>query len=135
MHHEWSFVNLHHSQALLWASLRVSGARPGCTDKPCCCMLQTQEMQEVNSKLLARAQSVEEKHNQMMQHVTQMNECLKLKTLENERLQTELNLLKRSMKVSFLSTKEEILFRRARCVLMRTSCGLHDALQHVLGAW
>ena len=56
-------------------------------------------MQEVNAKLLARAQSVEEKHNQMMQHVTQMNECLKQKTLDNERLQTELNLLKRSMKV------------------------------------
>ena len=69
------------------------------TEPPCSCVLQAQEMQEVNAKLVARAQSVEEKHNQMMQHVTQMNECLKQKTLDNERLQTELNLLKRSMKV------------------------------------
>ncbi|CAL5225892.1 g8679 [Coccomyxa viridis] len=60
--------------------------------------IKAQEMQEVNAKLVARAQSVEEKHNQMMQHVTQMNECLKQKTLDNERLQMELNLLKRSMK-------------------------------------
>ena len=60
-------------------------------------------MQEVNAKLMARAQSVEDKHNQMMQHVTHMNECLNQKTLENERLQTELNLLKRSLKVSTLS--------------------------------
>ena len=70
-------------------------------------------MQEVNSKLLARAQSVEEKHNQMMQHVTQMNNCLKQKNLENERLQTELNLLKRSMKVSLVSTEDEAFSRRA----------------------
>ena len=44
--------------------------------------------------------SVEQKHNMMADHVSQMNECLKQKTLENERLQAELNQLKRSMKVS-----------------------------------
>ena len=84
-------------------------------------MLQAQEMQEVNARLMARAQSVEDKHNQMMQHVTQMNECLKQKTLENERLQTELNLLKRSMKVSPFSEIVRRLPRRACCVL-KTSC-------------
>ena len=56
-------------------------------------------MQELNAKLMARAQSVEQKHNVMVDHVTQMNECLKQKTLENERLQSELSQLKRSMQV------------------------------------
>lgn len=57
-------------------------------------------MQELNAKLLARAQSVEHKHNLMMEQMTQINECLKQKTAENERLQSELNMLKNSIKVS-----------------------------------
>lgn len=62
-------------------------------------ILQAHEMQELNARLLARAQSVEQKHNLMMEQMTQINECLKQKTAENERLQSELNMLKNSIKV------------------------------------
>lgn len=56
-------------------------------------------MQELNAKLLARAQSVEQKHNLMAEHVAQMSECLKQKTRENETLQAELEAFRKSIKV------------------------------------
>ena len=61
--------------------------------------VQAQEMQELNAKLLGRAQSVEQKHNLMAEHVAQMSECLKQRTCENETLQAELEALRKSMKV------------------------------------
>ena len=62
-------------------------------------ILQAQEMQDLNSKLLARAQEVEQKHGLMMEQFAQMNACLKQKTRENERLQSELERLKSTMTV------------------------------------
>lgn len=60
-------------------------------------------MQELNAKLLARAQSVEQKHNLMAEHVAQMSGCLKQRTCENEALQAELEALRNSMKVGRLA--------------------------------
>lgn len=65
-------------------------------------------MQELNAKLMARAQEVEQKHNLMLEHVGQMNECLKQKTQENERLQSELEMLKNAMKVSHILFSESL---------------------------
>lgn len=90
-------------------------------------------MQEVNAKLVARAQSVEEKHNQMMQHVTQMNECLKQKTLDNERLQMELNLLKRSMKV-WLASADDTPASQKAALFPRCQGPLCASGHHALGA-
>ncbi len=56
-------------------------------------------MQELNAKLLARAQSVEQKHNLMVKHVAQMSENLKQKTRENEIFQAELEALRNTIKV------------------------------------
>ena len=62
-------------------------------------LLQAQEMQDLNAKLLARAQEVEQKHGLMMEQFAQMNACLKQKTRENERLQSELERLKSTITV------------------------------------
>ena len=68
-------------------------------------MLQAQEMQDLNAKLLARAQEVEQKHGLMMEQFAQMNACLKQKTRENERLQSELDRLKSAITVRYLLSR------------------------------
>ena len=68
-------------------------------------MLQAQEMQDLNAKLLARAQDVEQKHGLMMEQFAQMSACLKQKTRENECLQSELERLKSTITVRHFAFK------------------------------
>ena len=56
-------------------------------------------MQDLNAKLLARAQEVEQKHGLIVEQFAQMNACLKQKSRENERLQSELERLKSTITV------------------------------------
>ena len=90
-------------------------------------------MQELNAKLMARAQEVEQKHNLMLEHVGQMNECLKQKTLDNERLQMELNLLKRSMKV-WLASADDTPASQKAALFPRCQGPLCASGHHALGA-
>lgn len=63
---------------------------------------QVRELEECNAKLLQRATLVEGKQSSMLEQVAQISECLHAKTEENQRLQAELELLRKSIAVRIL---------------------------------
>lgn len=62
--------------------------------------VQVRELEEQNAALMQRALSVEGKHANMLDQVSQISHCLQAKTAENERLMSELDQMRQNLSVS-----------------------------------